>query len=426
MKRYLFLWIALTCLLLIAVAAFNVVVDPYGLFRFVDKPGFNSIKPTAAGQGPMTKAYQVLRVQPRGLILGNSRSEVGFDPEHPAWPADARPVFNAALPGTGTSVTLQYLQHVLANADRNSAPKPKVILWGMDFMDFLVDASLLGHDLEPKRENSRLLSNRDGSDNSRRWVVQVKDHAQSTFTLGAFIDSMQTLGSRKSPFAVDLTPLGFNPMRDYLKITADEGYANVFRAKDQANIKAFLRQPKDIFDAGGVSSPELDDMRNILSLCRRHGISLHLVIYPYHARLLEIIRITGHWPAFENWKRAIVQLVGKDAESAGPASVRLWDFSGFNALSTEPVPEKGDRRTATRWYWEAGHFKRELGNLVQDRIFGRPETVPGFGVPLTSATVDDQIISIRSQELGYRQSHSKEVDDLERMAAEAASLRRKR
>ena len=225
---------------------------------------------------------------------------------------------------------------------------------------------------------------------------------------------------------MDLTPLGFNPMRDYLKITADEGYANVFRAKDQANIKAFLRRPKDIFDTGGVSSPELDDMRNILSLCRRHGISLHLVIYPYHARLLEIIRITGHWPAFENWKRAIVQLVGKDAESAGPTSVRLWDFSGFNVLSTEPVPEKGDRRTATRWYWEAGHFKHELGSLVQDHVFGRSDTVPGFGVRLTPATVDDQIISIRSQELGYRQSHSKEVDDLERMAAEAAFLRRKR
>ena len=426
MKRYLFLWLALTCLLLLAVAVFNMIVDPYGLFRFVDKPGFNSIKPTAASQEPMTKAYQTLRVQPRGLILGNSRSEVGFDPEHPAWPSDARPVFNLALPGTGTSVTLQYLQHALANADKNLAPKPKVILWGIDFMDFLVDASLPKHNLEPKRENSRFLTNRDGSDNSRRWVVQVKDYAQSTFTLGAFIDSVQTLGSQKNPFAVDLTPLGFNPMRDYLKITADEGYSNVFRAKDQANIKAFLRRPKDIFDVGGVSSPELDDMRNILNLCRQQGISLHLVIYPYHARLLEIIRITGHWSAFENWKRAIVQLVSKDAELAGPTSVRLWDFSGFNVLSTEPVPEKGDRQTTTRWYWEAGHFKHELGSLVQDRVFGRSETVPGFGVLLTPTTVDSQIISIRSQEFDYRQSHSKEIDDLERIAAEATFLRRKR
>ena len=425
MKRYLYFWLVLTCFLLLAVAAFNVVVDPYGLFKFVDRPGFNSVKPAAASQEAMTKLYQISRVQPRGLILGNSRAEVGFDPEHSAWPSNVRPVYNSALPGTEISTTLRYLQYALANADKNSVPKPDAVLWGMDFMDFLVDASLPKYNGEPKRENSRLFSDWDGVDHLKRWVMQARDYAQTTLTLAAFIDSVQTLGSQKNPFSVNLTALGFNPMRDYLKITADEGYWNVFRAKDQANIKAYLQRPKDIFDIEGASSAQLEDMRNILKLCRKHGISLHLVIYPYHARLLEIIRITGHWSAFEDWKRAIVRIVDKEAESAEPTTVRLWDFSGFNVLSTEPVPEKNDRRATTRWYWEAGHFKRELGDLVQDRVFGRSETVPGFGVLLTAATVEDQIVSIRSQELAYRQSHPKEVDALERIAAEAAALRRK-
>ena len=98
LNRYLSIWFAATAMLVCAVAAINLVVDPYGLFRLVDRPGFNSIKPTAAGHGAMSKAYQLLRVQPKALILGNSRAEVGLDPNHPGWPTEARPVYNDALP----------------------------------------------------------------------------------------------------------------------------------------------------------------------------------------------------------------------------------------------------------------------------------------------------------------------------------------
>ena len=66
--------------LLLLVAGFNILVDPYGLFRLVDAPAFNATKPTSGAHGAMVKAYQVLRVDPAGLILGNSRAEVGFDP----------------------------------------------------------------------------------------------------------------------------------------------------------------------------------------------------------------------------------------------------------------------------------------------------------------------------------------------------------
>jgi len=112
MTRYLYQWFLATALILIVVAAINLVVDPYGIFRLIDAPGFNSVKPAAPSRGPMVKAYQVQRVQPKTLILGNSRAELGLDPNHPAWPQTARPVFNAALPGTGTDTSLRFLRFV--------------------------------------------------------------------------------------------------------------------------------------------------------------------------------------------------------------------------------------------------------------------------------------------------------------------------
>jgi hypothetical protein len=159
MKRYLLFWALLTGLIILAVAVFNLVVDPYGLFRLVDRPGFNSIKPKAGVHGAMAKAYQVLRMQPRGLILGNSRSEVGLDPEYWAWPQNARPVFNLALPGTGTQTTLNYLQHALANSKKAGVPKLELVVWGIDFMDFLVDATVQPRPSQMVKKDFRLLQN---------------------------------------------------------------------------------------------------------------------------------------------------------------------------------------------------------------------------------------------------------------------------
>ena len=261
MPRYLRLWVILTVILLLAVASLNLIVDPYGIFRLVDTRGFNRVKPMAGTRGPMAKAIQVLRVRPQGLVLGNSRAEVGFDPENRVWPAQARPVYNLSLPGTGTSTTLRYLQHVLASG----RSKPQMVVWGIDFMDFLVDARMPQRTRAAGPEDGRLLANPDGAKNPVHTLQLVRDYTNATFSLEAFLDSIETIASQNNPFAANLTPLGFNPMHDYLKITAEEGYWAVFRQRDIENIKAYLRRPKDIYDANGRSSPALDDLREILS-----------------------------------------------------------------------------------------------------------------------------------------------------------------
>jgi hypothetical protein len=402
--------------LLLLVAGFNILVDPYGLFRLVDAPAFNATKPTSGAHGAMVKAYQVLRVAPAGLILGNSRAEVGFDPLHPAWPTDARPVFNLALPGAGTSTSLHYLQHVLARDDGGASGRIKLVVWGIDFMDFLVDEATPGRPGAEARQGGRLLTNRDGSRNPRRPLQELRDVGEATFALGTFVDSLNTLGNQQNPHSTDLTPLGFNPMRDYVKITADEGYWAVFRQRDLANIKAYLNRPRGIFDTTGRSSPALDDLRRVLQLCRQRGATLHLVIYPYHAHLLEIIRITGHWQAFEAWKRAIVDVLDDDARTDDGNTAQLWDFSGFNDFTMEPVPPRGDRQTRMRWYWEAGHFKRELGDLILDRILAGRETAAAFGARLTRSNVDGHNAAIAARQIGYRRTFPTEIEELERAA----------
>lgn len=401
MKRYLTQWFTATALILFAIAAINLVVDPYGIFRLVDQPGFNSTKPAAASHGAMSKAYQVLRVQPKTLILGNSRAEVGLDPNYHAWPQSARPVYNAALPGTGTATSLRTLQHVLAANAGNPAAQPTLVVWGVDFMDFLTDPT----QPTPARENT-----------PEDLHQPVRDYAKSTLTLSALIDSATTLANQRNPYAVDLTPQGFNPMRDYIKITQDEGYWAVFRQKDLANTKAYSLRPKSIYDAGGVTSAQLNDVKEVLRLCRQHGITLQLFTYPYQAHLREIFQVTGQWPLFENWKQTMVLLLSDEAAASNKPAFQLWDFSAVNSFTTEAIPAKGDRKTIMRWYWEAGHFKSDLGNLMLSRMLAQAAEPADFGVLLTQSNVSEQNTKMKVQHQSYRSNHLAEMEEIAKFA----------
>ena len=415
MARFVIRWFALTALLLLAVAAFNFVVDPYGIFRWVDKPAFNAVKPTATTRGGMAKAYGVFRELPAGLVLGNSRAEVGFDPRHPGWPKQAQPAFNLSIAATGPTTTLRYFQHALA---ANGRP-PSTVVWGIDFMDFLVDAHTSHGPDAPTQEEQRLLQSPAELRGLKYGLHQIKDAAESTLTLRALLDSIQTVAARRDPFAMDQTALGFNPMRDYRKIAAEQGYWALFRQKDLAYVQNFVRRPKSIFDASGRSSHELEAARTLLRLCRERGIALHLVMYPYHAHFQEAFRIAGHWQAFDDWKRAVVRMVAEEARAAHQPAFVVWDFTGFNEWTSEAIPPRGDRSTPMKWYWEAGHFKRELGDLVLDAVWNPDSVRHEFGLRIDESNVEAQIIKVRREEANYRQTHEPEIAELEDMAIQA-------
>lgn len=406
MKRYLVLWLTATALLIAAAAALNVAVDPYRLWR--DDAG--TAKPKAGPNSVVGKAYAVARAAPGALILGNSRAEVGFDPQHAAWPASARPVYNLALPGTGVGTSLDYLRHALA------APRARVrtVVLGLDVQDYLVDAKA---PVAAEYPDTRLIGA--ASAPGARELRRLRDYGQATLTVGALLDSVATLAARGDAHAADLDAQGFNPMRDYVKAAADEGYRKLFDQKNLANSRAWLRRPAALDRAEGREGAPLADLRQIIALCDERGVDLRLAIYPYHAHLLEIVDATGHWEAFEQWKRRVAAI-------AAETGVPLWDFAGYDERTGEDVPARGDRRTAMRWYWEAGHFKKELGDLVLARVLGDGgDGAPAdeFGVRLTPADVEARIAAVRAQRDAWRAGHAA---DRAYIAALVAELRAKR
>lgn len=415
MKRYLGLWLGLTAVLMALTAAFNVVVDPYGIFRLVDRAGWNAVKPTATTRGGMAKAWGVLREHPHALILGNSRAEVGFDPEHRGFAAAARPVFNLSIAGTGPTTTLSYFRHALAAADASGQSLHDVV-WGIDFMDFLVKPDSRPDGQLATDDEHRLARSRDALQGPTALAWRVRDSAESTLTMRALTDSLQTVLAQRDPDPTDQTRLGFNPMRDYRKIARDEGYWAIFHQKDGSYVRTFANKPHSLFDARGTTSAEFDALREILRECRQRGIALHLVIYPYHVHFQQAIRLNGHAERFDTWKRIVVRIVADEARASGGPAVPIWDFSGFNRWTTEPVPPQGDRRSVMQWYWEAGHFKRELGDLVLDQVLGSAPPNPEFGVRLDEANVEQRIAETQAQAARYSAEHPDVIAALQRLA----------
>ena len=395
MATYLRIWFLALLILLIGAMTLNYWVDPYGLYRPYNDGEW---KPHSATQGGLVKPYLVLKYSPRTLILGNSRSEVGFDPEDEAWPESAQPVYNLALPGTGTRVARRLLEHVL------TTHSPETIVLGVDFMDFLVppDAS----NWEPEIIH-RLLLKPDGQINNNRWFQMMLDGAVTLASLDAVVHSINTMRVQGKPGIAHLTAAGFNPMHDYSWIARKEGYFNLFRQRDIENMRAYQKRPKNLFSRGTHTSPAFEDVTAILEVARDHEVHVKVVIYPYHAHLLEIFRITNSWDLFEDWKRKLVHLVA----AYNSDKVTLWDFSGYHHFACETVPPAGDKQTIVHNYWEAGHFKKELGHQILARLSGEGE--PGFGVELTPENINFHLLAIRKNGMKYRLDRPAEMTQLE-------------
>ncbi len=210
-------------------------------------------------------------------------------------------------------------------------------------------------------------------------------------------------------------------MREFKRFVRVDGQHVLFRQVETTYLTNYLRAPKAIYRAGTTSSKEFEELRAIIGLCRNAGIRLILCIHPYHAHMLESYRITGLWPLFEEWKRALVRIVDEDA-AAHPTtpSTDLWDFSGYNDITSEPVPAAGEKGKVMQWYWEAGHYKREVGEFVLERIldasrFGAAAPVD-FGVKLAKHNIDSHLEAISADQRRYKTVRRDEVAALEDLA----------
>jgi hypothetical protein len=248
-------------------------------------------------------------------------------------------------------------------------------LVGIDFMDFAVNA-------EPV---SRLAELEDPLPNRLRWV----ETARALFTITGLQDSLHTLAARSDQYAATLQGDGFNPMRDYERVAQRSGYRAMFKQRFDETNRRLHTSRLGILPPEADDSAELAALRELIHTAQRRGVRLVLFSYPYHSDYLSLIEQVDAWHDFEEWKRR-VSLIVADANQAEPKAhpVRFVDFATWSDYSTLPVPSRGDGGAA-QWYWEGGHFKQQLGDLMLGGI-ANPASMTGKH-PLGRSISDDNL-----------------------------------
>jgi len=381
--------IALGC-----VAGINYIIDPYGLFGTFRINGFNALKPVAGESVRIIKPYQVSRIKPKTLIIGNSRPEMGLDPNHRCWPADKRPVYSMTIPGSSVYMQIRCAQHALADH------AVRMVLLVVDFLDFLIKPGV-GQDPykwppAAAEFEDRLLVNVLGQKNDNFFRQSLKDYLAGIFSLNALDGSINTLIGQINPNASNRTELGFNPARNYLDIIHHEGQYVLFKQKNNEVVSRLLQNDWSIYHKGFLWSADMEALRQFIQYAKIRNIKLIVFINPYHADYLNSIEQTGKWPLLEEWKRAMTRLVNEQE------GVELWDFSGFNQYTVEEPPAANDTRTVMQWFWEPAHYRKELGDKMLARMLAgegcvQPVEDREFGTLLSMNNIEQQLARFRSQ-----------------------------
>jgi hypothetical protein len=81
-KLFVIRFISVSLLLLGLIGLFNRIVDPFWYYRDIEIKGVNAVKLEFRNYERHIKPAILMREQPEAIILGNSFSEIGFDPNN--------------------------------------------------------------------------------------------------------------------------------------------------------------------------------------------------------------------------------------------------------------------------------------------------------------------------------------------------------
>lgn len=392
-----------------AIVSFNYVVDPYGIYSRLEIEGVNATKHARETRLRMHKAAAIEAVRPTGLILGSSRANRALDPRHPSWRAEV--VYNLATPGGNMLETRRVLEH--AHAVR----RLRQVIFAADF--FMFNA------LRPN--SSDFSSARLRGAPYREYVpARMQEAVATLLSFDALSDGVATIVRQRDPCRgvlwMNLTRAdGFTEQRVCFRYDPHKAFTHIIpalvgRQDVPADQRIFYRPFS--FENAVSRLRSFEEYERIVRLAYADDIDLRVVVLPVHAWQLEVIQAEGLWPSYERWKRELLAVASRNAKSH--ARIPVWDFTAYNALTTEEVPLPGRSDVPMRWYVDPSHPTKEFGDRVLDIVLadgGTDGSNPhrGLGVRLSAEIIDDHLAGIRSDRNVYARRNETRLQEVYRL-----------
>jgi hypothetical protein len=413
-RRYFAITVGTALILALGIGLTNWYVDPLALRHAAPVTRDAAALPSDSSNNFWHKVYAVTRLRPASVILGTSRAETGLDEAHPRFGNGAQPVYNLALGG----LSIDQMRQMLIHAQR-TRPLTQVVI-GLDLEAFLDSGR---GDFDPAVLTGV-------KESEAKWLSALRLNL-SWRALTATAATVANLGNKHSPESETESTA---PRLAHTRVTRARwqdmnGQRGLFYATEFHNFRSrlpllvFAPTSNDVqWRADSRRAAAIRSFRELLSFARAERIDLRLFISPVHARYLEWYRRVGWWPLYDAWRRGLVDALADEATARpGTAAFPLWDFSGFNSMSTEAVPRLGDMEASMQWYIESSHYTREHGNIILDRVIGHPgATTPAagdYGKLIDKRTIEGWLDQTRFDAYRFRAAQPMEVEEIGKFAS---------
>ncbi len=187
--------------------------------------------------------------------------------------------------------------------------------------------------------------------------------------------------------------------------------------------ESFLQNEKGYFNSVSYvpfkfvskSRDNWDIYKKIIQFAHKNKIDLRMAISPVHARQIEMFYYMDIWPIFEEWKEKLVNINKNIADDFKMPIFPFFDFTGYNKYTVEDLPDIGDKKTKMRWYWESSHYKKELGDLVLNKVLNQRYSEnenSNFGFKITSENMIINLRRIREGRKRWREQRPNDVAEI--------------
>ena len=383
------LWYALSVVLLaLAVGVCNAVIDPQGRLLWVDKAGFNQFKVALPTNNRGGKARALRQCDYEVIVLGTSRAESGIKTEQPAF--SGKRVYNAALKAASMYELRRVGEYAVAHS-----PVDTVVI-GLDFVSFN-DRFMTFDDFD-----ETLLAKRRSWLAVARYLVSVQTLLESVATLRwNRISGIELCGDNGE----HKRRAGSNPADK-----ASAAFAFI--------LKRYARGQYDGYEPG---AQHLDDLAALLELLNQKKVRVYAFVSPVHVSHIELLREMGMLQVYQEWKRSILDVFVEAQENSGQqARPVLWDFSGYNEITTEEIPPSA-APDDIRWYRDSAHYRSTVGEILLRRMTGMqvsPEFAD-FGIELTPGNIDKVLAREREGSEQFRVDQPGQVEKVRAIMREA-------
>jgi hypothetical protein len=350
--------LAVSVLLFLGVVAiFQIVVDPFAIWRLDSKTGFNHRKAGQSNRDHMFKVYQYAMVKPQIVFVGNSRASYGLLPKWAGVPEEK--IYNLAFNAQRMGETEQLVDFLL------NTHRPEVIVLNLNPV-------MLTNKPQPAKRDSNFETRLRAISTSALTGTMFK-LKESVFSMDAVEASLKTL---KSSYVEYSRPSFYN-----------QGWFQRYGARTSTDRNRYRKNYWRFFSVThrslGLRKDTFKAFVSIVQKLKKEKVPLVVFFGPLSADFQLSINSYGRLKKLEYMKRSVATVTP------------FWDFADINSVTT-------NRNN----YVDASHYRGVVGEQIINRLNGKDaEVADDFGVYVTEHNVIDHLKDCRKRLKQWRIEH---------------------